>query len=254
MNGFDGRVTRGSRVSLQDQILRALVRKIEDGTYGPGDRLPTERQIAQSMGVSLAPVRVAMKQLERAGHVERSQGRGTFVVERPVHYELRLMSSSTDSLRRAGVPFAVEVVDQSIDVPPSEVATRLGLDGDETAFHLLRVVTVRACPSILLESWVSQERMGDVLDDEIFDRGESLYRVLAKNGVTQRRASGQVAIHYATESEADLLGMAFGTPLLGLTSVSFDADDRPIDYSRGLYDSGRFSLEMDRAATHETED
>lgn len=253
MNGFDGRVTRGSRVSLQDQILRALLRKIDDGTYGPGDRLPTERQIAETMGVSLAPVRVAMKQLELAGHVQRTQGRGTFVVDRPVHYELRLMSSSTDSLRRAGVPFSVEVVDQSVDVPPTDVATRLRLETEEVAFHLLRVVTVRSRPSILLESWVNLHRMGEVADDEIFDRGESLYRVLAKNGVVQQRASGQVAIHYASEWEADLLGMTFGTPLLSLTSVSYDAEDRPIDFSRGLYDSGRFSLEMDRALTPETE-
>jgi GntR family transcriptional regulator len=253
MSDFVGRVTRGSRVSLQDQILRALMRLIDDGTYGPGDRLPTERQIAETMGVSLAPVRVAMKQLELAGHVERTQGRGTFVADRPVHYELRLMSSSTDSLRRAGVPFTVEVVDQSVDAPPSDVATRLRLDRDEAAFHLLRVVTVRSRPSILLESWVTQQGLGDMVDDEIFDRGESLYRVLAKNGITQRRAAGQVSIHNASDWEAELLGMPFGTPLLSLNSVSYDAEDRPIDYSRGLYDSGRFSLEMDRAVTPETE-
>jgi GntR family transcriptional regulator len=241
------KVTRGSRVSLQDQILRALLQKIDDGTYGPGDRLPTERQIAEAMGVSLAPVRVAMKQLELSGHVERTQGRGTFVVERPVQYELRLMSSSTDSLRRAGVPFSVEVVDQSVGTPPAEVAARLRLAPDETAFHLLRVVAVRSRPAILLESWVSQQYLGEVVDDEIFDRGESLYGVLAKNGVVQHRAAGQISIRYASEWEADLLSMPFGTPLLDLASTSYDDQEHPVDCSRGLYDPGRFSLEMDRA-------
>src|SRR6478609_3517183 len=164
------KVTRGSRVTLQDQILRAILQKIDDGTYGPGDRLPTERQIAEAMGVSLAPVRVAMKQLELSGHVERTQGRGTFVVERPVQYELRLMSSSTDSLRRAGVPFSVEVVDQSIGAPPAAAAAKLALEADEPAFHLLRVVAVRSRPAILLESWIAQQYLGDVVDDEIFDQ------------------------------------------------------------------------------------
>lgn len=241
------KVTRGSRVSLQDQILRALLQNIDDGTYGPGDRLPTERQIAEAMGVSLAPVRVAMKQLEMSGHVERTQGRGTFVVERPVQYELRLMSSSTDSLRRAGVPFSVEVVDQSIGTPPAAAAAKLALQADEPAFHLLRVVAVRSRPAILLESWIAQQYLGDVVDDEIFDQGESLYRVLAKNGVVQQHASGQVSIRYASESESDLLAMPFGTPLLDLSSVTYDSDGHPIDCSRGLYDPGRFSLEMDQA-------
>ena len=247
------KVTRGSRVSLQDQILRALLQKIDDGTYGPGARLPTERQIAEAMGVSLAPVRVAMKQLELSGHVERTQGRGTFVIERPVQYELRLMSSSTDSLRRAGVPFSVEVVDQSIGTPPAEVAADLRLGPDETAFHLLRVVAVRSRPAILLESWVSQQYLGEVVDDEIFDRGESLYGVLATNGVVQQHASGQVSIRYASEGEADLLAMPFGTPLLGLSSITYDPEGHPIDSSRGLYDPGRFSLEMDQAIGPDTE-
>lgn len=247
MEIFKGAVTRGSQVSLQDQILRALVRSIEDGTYGPGDQLPTERKIAEAMGVSLAPVRVAMRQLELSGHVERSQGRGTFVIEGPVRYELRLMSSSTDSLRRAGVPFTVEVVDQSIAAPPPQVAADLRLGSEDPAFHLLRVVAVRSRPAILLESWVSTQYVGDLFDDEIFDRGESLYRMLSKNGVVQHRASGQISIRRVSESEADLLGMAFGTPMLELTSITFDAEGLPIDCSRGLYDSGRFSLEMDSA-------
>jgi GntR family transcriptional regulator len=239
------KVTRGSRVSLQDQILRALLQKIDDGTYGPGARLPTERQIAEAMGVSLAPVRVAMKQLELSGHVERTQGRGTFVIERPVQYELRLMSSSTDSLRRAGVAFTVDVVDQSVAVPPVEAAKQLNLEPQSAAFHLLRVVTVRDAPSILLESWVAEAFIGDLVNDDIFDRGGSLYGALKKNGVEQRRAAGQVSIHNLLEWEADLLGVPFGVPLLLVNTVTVTADGTPIDWSRGLYDSARFSLQMD---------
>lgn len=239
------KIVRGSRISLQDQILRAIVKDIEDGTLRPGDRLPPERNLAELTGASLAPVRAALKQLEMAGYVTRTQGRGTFVTERPVQYELRLMSSSTDSLRRAGVAFTVDVVDQSIGVPPVEVTERLGLEPQSAAFHLLRVVTVRDAPSILLESWVAEAFIGDLVNDDIFDRGGSLYGALTKNGVEQRRAAGQVTIHNLLEWEADLLGVPFGTPVLALTSVTFTADGTPIDWSRGLYDSARFSLEMD---------
>jgi len=162
-----------------------------------------------------------------------------------VQYELRLMSSSTDSLRRAGVAFAVEVVDQSLATPPAVAAERLNLDPQTEVFHLLRVVTVRDAPSILLESYVSAAFMGDLVNDDIFDRGGSLYGALRKNGVEQRRAAGQVSVHKVLDWEADLLAMPFGTPLLALTSVTYTADNTPIDWSRGLYDSARFSLEMD---------
>jgi GntR family transcriptional regulator len=239
------KIVRGSRISLQDQILRAIVKDIEGGNLLPGDRLPTERGLAEATGASLAPVRAALKQLELAGYVIRTQGRGTFVAERPVRYELRLMSSSTESLRRAGVTFSVDVVDQSIAIPPASAAESLNLEPQTTAFHILRVVTVRDAPSILLESWVGEAFMGDLVNDDIFDRGGSLYGALKKNGVEQRRALGQVSIHKLLESEADLLGMSFGAPLLALTSVTYTGDGTPIDWSRGLYDSARFSLEMD---------
>jgi len=243
------KIVRGSRISLQDQILRAIVKDIQDGTLRPGDQLPPERNLAEVTGASLAPVRAALKQLEQAGYVTRAQGRGTFVTERPVQYELRLMSSSTDSLRRAGVVFSVEVVDQSIATPPAIAAERLNLDPQTELFHLLRVVTVRDAPSILLESWVGEAFMGDLVNDDIFDRGGSLYGALQKNGVEQRRAAGQVTVHKVLEWEADLLGMPFGTPLLALTSVTYTGDGTPIDYSRGLYDPARFSLELDTSLT-----
>lgn len=239
------RIIRGSGISLQDQILRGIVRDIEEGQLRPGDRLLPERQLAESVGASLAPVRGALRQLELAGYVTREQGRGTFVRPRRVRYELRLMSSSTDSLRRAGVDFTVEVADQSVAAPPPEVSERLGLGTRSPAFHLLRVVTIHDAPCMLLEAWVNEPFMGGLVNDDIFDRGGSLYEILGKNGVTQERAAGTVSIHHLLDWEADLLGMPFGSPLLALTSVTYTPDGRAIDYSRGLYDSGRFSLEMD---------
>ena len=243
------RIVRGSRVSLQDQILRSIVTEIDAGRLQPGDRLPPERQLAELTGASLAPVRVALKQLEGAGYVTRTPGRGTFVAEQPLKFELQLMSSSTDALRRAGVDFTVEVADQSVGAPPAQAATRLGLAPQAMAFHLLRTVVIRDAPSMLLESWVGEEFMGDLVNDDIFDRGGSLYAVLAKNGVDQARATGQVGVHNVMDWEGELLGMPFGSALLELTSVSYTSAGSPIEFSRGLYDSNRFTLELDRSRT-----
>ena len=241
------KIVRGSRISLQDQILLAIVKEIDAGRLRAGERLPPERQLAELVGASLAPVRAALKQLELAGYITRAQGRGTFVNERPVRYELRLMSSSTDSLRRAGIEFSVDVVDQSIAAPPGVANAQLRLQPQVNAFHLLRVVAVRSMPAILLESWVSNDFMGELVNDEIFERGGSLYGALQKNGVDQHRAAGQISIHNLQDWEADLLSMPFGTPVLALTSVSYTVDGAAIDWSRGLYDPARFSLELEKS-------
>jgi DNA-binding FadR family transcriptional regulator len=60
-------------------IAAQLKRAIEAGSYGDGDQLPPERQLAQTFRAARSTVRRALDQLERAGLVSRKLGSGTFV-------------------------------------------------------------------------------------------------------------------------------------------------------------------------------
>ncbi len=67
-----------NRVMLRDQIKDLLLQRILDGTYGPGERV-VEIRIAEELGVSQAPVREALRELELLGFVESAPFRGTQV-------------------------------------------------------------------------------------------------------------------------------------------------------------------------------
>jgi len=56
-----------------------LQRAIETGAYSEGDRLPPERQLAETFQAARSTVRRALDQLEKAGLVSRKLGSGTFV-------------------------------------------------------------------------------------------------------------------------------------------------------------------------------
>ena len=56
-----------------------LVRMLEDGVWRPGERLPPERELSVQFGLARNTVRRALKELEKAGRLERHVGRGTFV-------------------------------------------------------------------------------------------------------------------------------------------------------------------------------
>jgi len=64
---------------LYVQIIDQLKSVIKEGEYRPGDRLPTERELAQRLGVSRAPVREALVALELVDIVEGRVGEGWFV-------------------------------------------------------------------------------------------------------------------------------------------------------------------------------
>jgi GntR family transcriptional regulator, transcriptional repressor for pyruvate dehydrogenase complex len=67
---------------LYERTVRELTELISDRNLGPGDRLPTERELARMLGVSRVPVRDAIRTLAAQGRVEVRRGSGTFVAAR----------------------------------------------------------------------------------------------------------------------------------------------------------------------------
>jgi GntR family transcriptional regulator, hexuronate regulon transcriptional repressor len=68
---------------LYQQIARRIAASIEDGRYAPGDKLPSERELADDFGVSRPTIRDAMIALEFQGLVEARQGSGVYVKAAP---------------------------------------------------------------------------------------------------------------------------------------------------------------------------
>lgn len=55
---------------------------IRDGGYGPGDRLPPERQLIEQLELPRGALRQALETLERSGSIWRHVGKGTFIGDR----------------------------------------------------------------------------------------------------------------------------------------------------------------------------
>ncbi|MBX5469564.1 MAG: FadR family transcriptional regulator [Thermoleophilaceae bacterium] len=68
-------------VSRSQQVRDQLEQAIRSGDYAVGDRLPSERELAQMFGVSRVSVREALRSLEAVGLVEVKHGAGTMVVD-----------------------------------------------------------------------------------------------------------------------------------------------------------------------------
>lgn len=69
------------RERLYDQVAEHIEDLISDGTLQSGDKLPSERELAQRLGVGRGVVREAVKLLAERGLVSVEPGRGTFIAE-----------------------------------------------------------------------------------------------------------------------------------------------------------------------------
>ncbi len=70
---------RLGRSSYRDQVAHILERRILDGSFPAGTRLPTEFKLSESFGVSRTAIRDALHLLEARGLVDIRRGRGTIV-------------------------------------------------------------------------------------------------------------------------------------------------------------------------------
>jgi len=98
-------------------IANHIIEQIRDGVWKPGDKLPTERQLAAEMGVSRPSLREALRALEILGLLRMRQGSGVFVsafgsedMLIPLHLFISLEPGSIDALFEARIALESQVV------------------------------------------------------------------------------------------------------------------------------------------------
>lgn len=72
-------LTPVARRSVPDEVYDQLLGELLDGGLAPGEALPSERRLAEVLGVSRPAVREAMQRLAHAGYVDVRQGDATTV-------------------------------------------------------------------------------------------------------------------------------------------------------------------------------
>jgi GntR family transcriptional regulator len=81
--GLDLRVDRGAELSLGAQLAGRIRAAVRERALGPGDRLPSVRELAEAAGVNVNTARAVYARLESEGLVRSEHGRGTFVAGEP---------------------------------------------------------------------------------------------------------------------------------------------------------------------------
>jgi GntR family transcriptional repressor for pyruvate dehydrogenase complex len=97
-----------TREAVPQQIVSRLLDLIQQRHLGPGDRLPAERELAASMGVSRSSLREALRALTVLGVTDMRHGTGTYVsslepelLVRPLSFVLSLSEQASDQLFEA---------------------------------------------------------------------------------------------------------------------------------------------------------
>ncbi|KXU85956.1 GntR family transcriptional regulator [Caballeronia megalochromosomata] len=104
---------------MEKSPLDRLLDYVAQSGLKDGDALPSERKLAEALGVSRRDLRAALASMEAAGRVWRGVGRGTYLGTRPLRF-----SASLRSLRAGSSP--ADIAEMRLVLEPAfvELATR----------------------------------------------------------------------------------------------------------------------------------
>lgn len=155
---------------LSDRLAALLAAQVEQGALRPGDRLPTEQQLAAAHGVSRTVVREAVHQLKSRGLLHSRQGSGVFVAAPAQNQPLAFDPTVLESVD--AVVHVVEVrrvLEGEIAALAAERATRTQVAGLKRALTALDTAVVEGRDGVA-EDLAFHRAIGEATGNPQFSR------------------------------------------------------------------------------------
>jgi GntR family transcriptional regulator len=225
---------------LYHRVYQEIVREIEGGTLQPGDRLPSERLICDELGVSRATVRRAIEDLIADGLVE-NRGRGSYIAGDAVGEPPNTLMSLSEVARSRGLDAGARVL--GLDVRPATIdeAEAFGIAPGAEVFELRRLRMLDGLPISIDVNRVPLRLLPEAPYMDFTTA--SLYEALDRAGHAPGRADYQIEARGADGSEAELLDLAQGEPVLFAITEAITEDGRVIDLGRTVYRADRYRFQ-----------
>ena len=226
---------------------RALTSSLASGRWPPGSLLPSERALAEELGVSRTTLRHALRELADAGFLEPAPQRGWFVARAYISEGPNVLAGFSEGAAARGLTAGSRVVSLRVSPCSFEMAELLGVPPASEVVELERVRTLDALP-VAVQSLSLPQRLVPGLDKENLEDG-SLYRLLAeKYALTPSRCDYTLQADAASAHVAALLDIAPGSPVLVGHEVTIDTQDRVMAAGRMVYrgDAYRFTATLFR--------
>jgi GntR family transcriptional regulator len=225
------------------RLAQTLQRRIEDGTYAPGTRVPSENQLVQAFGMSRPTVVRALELLKRDGWLESRQGYGTIVRARPEVVEQK-DRRGREALERNESQSAGRLVDVGRVPVPARVASALGLPKRAEVLMRRFLVEEDGEPVELISSYFPAGMAeGTELGADKPLSGSTREHLEARKKVRFDHVTERVSARLPDEREAQLLDLPDGVPVLSVLVVACDAASRALQVSDVLLPADRQELE-----------
>lgn len=228
------------------QIAEELRQNINQGIYQVGDKLPTESQLSDRFAVNRHTLRRAISILKSEGLLRVDQGRGTFVVARPIKYAIGKRVRFNQNLKLQGLHPSYKLI-QTIEIPAdATIAKGLEIELGHPVVLIERLAFADGQPISISSSHFPLHRFPDLIQEaaiKLMEETGSISLLLKElYNCDHIRRTTHVYARIVKHQDVPLLEVPLNHPILLVESINIDRDGNIIEYGVTRFRGDRMEL------------
>lgn len=222
-------------IKIHDEIKK----EIDQGIWKIGERLPSERDLADEFSVSRMTLRQAITLLVEEGILERKVGSGTYVAGRRIQEKMRGTTSFTEIVKSQGKLPSSKLLSYQRQVASETEMQRLDLKEGEMVIRMERIRYADGIPLVFEVASIPEKIIAGFDKKDIT---EHFFQTLMDNGYEIGRSQQTIYAKTASERLAALLSIQKDQAVLALIQISYLVGGQPFEYVRSQYVGERFEF------------
>lgn len=242
-------LNRDTPIPLYYQLKSFLLQNIQNGTYTPGDQIPTENELHSHYQVSRSTIRQAINELVNDGWLERKPSKGTFVTNPSQEkYVFHSFEPFYSLVKNKGKTPRTEILEMKVITANNYLSSAMNLEIGQKVITMFRLRFVDDEPIVTVRNFLPFSNCSFILNYDF--RNQSLYELLMQNPHTRLKLTRTtVSAEKATAEDVNLLGAKIESPMLVFNNTSLSSNDKIIDYAFSHYRGDLSNFEFEHGPT-----
>lgn len=232
------------------QIIEALTTDIQECRLKPHDRLPSEKELCEQWQTSRSTVRKAMDQLTDRGKIFRVPGKGSFVSFPKISHDTSQILSFSEKMKAQGLDVVTKLIQKALIEPNEETAAALKLDPKDRVLKIQRLRIVRDEPLALQTAFMPSKLCGNIIKEDLETKSLN-FLIQEQCNIRLSRSDIWIEAPIISPKERHLLGNPRVPIFLAVVGVTFDQNDKPVRFSRGVIRGDRVRLKISDSSVFE---
>ena len=217
--------------------------------YAPGQKIPSERSLAEKFGVARMTLRIEIENLILQGRLQRKPGSGTYISNACYSLPARCRSFSAE-MKSRGLEPRNEVISTKIVVADKVISSTLRIPTNSKVLKFSRLRFGGDLPMAFQQTTIPYHYINKIEESELEGSLEDLLQ--HKFGISIITSHTEIASEFPDQKIAKLLEIAPSVQCLVRETIDLDQRSRYIMWNKSWYNSERFRIKFDAmCAVHE---